>query len=201
MMNRGLWGSVWIKWEDCLYPSAVYATNVLGTPLDNSASMLGPWNFRLHGKLNIVSILGYRYIFMSTVNNSIRAVKTSGTDVLSSWKKLRKTSEGAGGGGVVATSLVRPYVRGLLWARSIQPKFRPKFPEILVEWIAPYVKIWGRQLPIRFNFWSKNQLRKNKDRILINYDVISNKWKYKTKEARLILQSGIYICIFITFGN
>ena len=28
--------------RDCLYPSAVYATNVLGTTLDNSASMLGP---------------------------------------------------------------------------------------------------------------------------------------------------------------
>ena len=26
-------------------------------------------------------------------------------------------------------------------------------------------------------------------------DLISNKWKYKTKEARLILQSGIYICL------
>ena len=36
--------------------------------------MLGPWNVRLHGKLDIVSILGYRYIFMSTVNN--RAVKS-----------------------------------------------------------------------------------------------------------------------------
>ena len=55
-------------------------------------------------------------------------------------KNLEKPQRG-GGGGVVATSLVRPYVRGLLWARSIQPKFRPKFPEILVEWIAPYVKI------------------------------------------------------------
>ena len=48
---------------------------------------------------------------MSTVNN--RAVKTSGTDVLSSWKTQKNLREG-GGGGVVATSLVRPYVRGLL---------------------------------------------------------------------------------------
>ena len=29
-------------------------------------------------------------------------------------------------------------------------------------------------------------------------DLISNKWKYKTKEAKLILHSGIYIYIFIT---
>ena len=43
-----------------------------------------------------------------------------------------------------------------------------------------------------FNFWSKDQLTKKKDRILIK-DLISNKWKYKTKEATLILQSGINI--------
>ena len=42
------------------------------------------------------------------------------------------------------------------------------------------------------NFLSKAQLTKKKDRILIK-DLISNKWKYKTKEARLILQSEIYI--------
>ena len=169
MMNRGLWGWVWIKREHCLYSSAVYTTNVLGTTLDNSASMLGPWNVRLHGKLNIVSILGYRYIFMSTVNNSIRAVKTSGTDVLSSWKKLRKTSERAGAG---------------VW---LPPPSYVRTSE------GYYVKIWGRQLPIRFNFWSKNQLRKTeKYRILIK-DLISNKWKCKAKEAGLILQSGIYI--------
>ena len=167
MMIRRLWGWVWIKWEDCLYSSAVYTTNVLGTTLDNSASMLGPWNVRLHGKLNIVSILGYRYIFMSTVNN--RAVKTSGTDVLSSWKKLRKTSERAGAG---------------VW---LPPPSYVRTSE------GYYVKIWGRQLPIRFNFWSKNQLRKTeKYRILIK-DLISNKWKCKAKEAGLILQSGIYI--------
>ena len=37
------------------------------------------------------------------------------------------------------------------------------------------------------NFLSKDQLTKKKDRILIK-NLISNKWKYKTKEARLILQ-------------
>ena len=37
------------------------------------------------------------------------------------------------------------------------------------------------------NFLSKDQLTKKKDRILIK-DLISNNWKYKTKEARLILQ-------------
>ena len=104
---------------------------------------------------------------MSTVNN--RAVKTSGTDVLSSWKKLRKTSERAGAG---------------VW---LPPPSYVRTSE------GYYVKIWGRQLPIRFNFWSKNQLRKTeKYRILIK-DLISNKWKCKTKEAGLILQSGIYI--------
>ena len=41
----------------------------------------------------------------------------------------------------------------------------------------------------KFNFWSKDQLTKKKDRILIK-DLISNKRKCKTKEARLILQSG-----------
>ena len=130
MMNRGLWGSVWIKWEDCLYPSAVYATNVLGTPLDNSASMLGPWNFRLHGKLNIVSILGYRYIFMSTVNNSIRAVKTSGTDVLSSWKKLRKTSEGRGRGcgcHLPRTSVCPRVIMGAIHSTKIQTQISGNF--------------------------------------------------------------------------
>ena len=37
----------------------------------------------------------------------------------------------------------------------------------------------------KFNFWSKDQLTKEKDKILIK-DLISNKWKYKTKEVRLI---------------
>ena len=170
MMNRRLWGWVWIKWEDCLYSSAVYTTNVLGTTLDNSASMLGPWNVRLHGKLNIVSILGYRYIFMSTEHWA----QQSGENVRY-WcfyrleKKLRKTSERAGAG---------------VW---LPPPSYVRTSE------GYYVKIWGRQLPIRFNFWSKNQLRKTeKYRILIK-DLISNKWKCKAKEAGLILQSGIYI--------
>ena len=88
-------------------------------------------------------------------------------------EKLRKTSERAGAG---------------VW---LPPPSYVRTSE------GYYVKIWGRQLPIRFNFWSKNQLRKNKDRILINYDLISNKWKYKTKEARLILQSGIYIYVYL----
>ena len=47
---------------------------------------------------------------------------------------------------------------------------------------------------------SKDQLIKKKDRILIK-DIISNKWKYKTKEARLILQSGIYIYFYQYFGR
>ena len=33
---------------------------------------------------------------------------------LSSWKKTQKNLREGGGGGVVATPLVRPYVRGLL---------------------------------------------------------------------------------------
>ena len=45
--------------------------------------------------------------------------------------------------------------------------------------------------PSKFNFLSKDQLTKKKERILIR-DLISNKQKYKTKKARLILQSGIY---------
>ena len=34
---------------------------------------------------------------------------------------------------------------------------------------------------VRFNFLSKDQLTKKKDRVLIK-DLISNKWKYKTKK-------------------
>ena len=51
-------------------------------------------------------------------------------------------------------------------------------------------------LPVKsiFNFGRKDQLTKKKDRILIK-DLISNKWKNKTKEARLILQSGKYISL------
>ena len=41
-------------------------------------------------------------------------------------------------------------------------------------------------------------LQKKNDRILIK-DLISYKWKYKTKEARLILQSGIYIFLLPIF--
>ena len=44
------------------------------------------------------------------------------------------------------------------------------------------------------NFWSKEQLTKKKDWILIK-NLVSNKWKYKTKEARLILRSGVYIIL------
>ena len=48
----------------------------------------------------------------------------------------------------------------------------------------------GSTLRRNFNFWSKDQLTKKKDRILIK-DLISNIWKFKRKEARLILQSEI----------
>ena len=47
-----------------------------------------------------------------------------------------------------------------------------------------------------FNFWSKDQLTKKKDRILIK-DLISNNWKYKTKEGTLILQSRINVNKFL----
>ena len=50
------------------------------------------------------------------------------------------------------------------------------------------------------SFWSKDQLTKKKDRILIK-DPISSKWKYKTKEARLILQTGICIYFYISEGT
>ena len=119
MMNRGLRGWVWIKWEDCLYSSAVYTMNVLGTTLDYSASMLGLWNVRLHGKLNIVSILGYRYIFMSTVNN--RAVKSSRrkrkpTENVRYWCfiVLEKTQKNLRGAGVGVWLPPLSYVRGLI---------------------------------------------------------------------------------------
>ena len=51
-------------------------------------------------------------------------------------------------------------------------------------------------LPLKsiFNFERKDQLTKKKYRILIK-DLISNKWKNKTKEATLILQSGKYISL------
>ena len=52
------------------------------------------------------------------------------------------------------------------------------------------IKVVSHMLQDTFNFLSKDQLTKKKDRILIK-DLISNKWKYKTK-SRLILQSGIY---------
>ena len=43
-----------------------------------------------------------------------------------------------------------------------------------------------------FNFESKDQLPKKKDRTLIK-DLFSYNWVYGNKEARLILQWGIYI--------
>ena len=47
-------------------------------------------------------------------------------------------------------------------------------------------------------FWKQGlTLQKKKDRVLMK-DLISYKLKYRTKEARLILQSGIYI--FVTFA-
>ena len=50
---------------------------------------------------------------------------------------------------------------------------------------------------IHINFERKDQLTKKKDWILIK-DLISNKRENKTKEARLILQSGKYISL-LTF--
>ena len=50
------------------------------------------------------------------------------------------------------------------------------------------------------NFRSKDQLTKKKERIIIK-DLISNNWKYKTKEAKLILQSGIYNIFYQYFGR
>ena len=52
----------------------------------------------------------------------------------------------------------------------------------------------------RVNFWSKDRLTKKKDRILIK-DLVSNNWKYQTKEAGLILQSGICIYFYQYFGR
>ena len=51
----------------------------------------------------------------------------------------------------------------------------------------------------KFIFGSKDQLTKKRDRILLRH-LISNNWKYRTKEARLILQSGMYIS-FMYFRN
>ena len=51
-----------------------------------------------------------------------------------------------------------------------------------------------------FNVLSKDQLTKKKDWVLMK-GLISNKWKYKTKEARLILQSGIYVSFDQYFGR
>ena len=49
--------------------------------------------------------------------------------------------------------------------------------------------LWARRVTrpsqSKFKFWSKDQLTREKDRIPIK-DLYSNKWKYKTKEARLI---------------
>ena len=76
--------------------------------------MYSPWNVRLHGKLNIVSILGYRYIFMSTEHWAQQSGENVRYWCFIVLKKTQKNLREGGGGGVVATPLVRPYVRGLL---------------------------------------------------------------------------------------
>ena len=53
------------------------------------------------------------------------------------------------------------------------------------------IPIVTMRVPSKFNFLIKDQLTKKKDRILTK-NLISNKWKYTDKKARLILQSGIY---------
>ena len=55
--------------------------------------------------------------------------------------------------------------------------------------------------PKPIQFWKqRTNVRKKKDRVLIK-DLISYKLKYWTKEARLILHSGIYIFCYQYFGR
>ena len=59
--------------------------------------------------------------------------------------------------------------------------------------------VLNRVYILDIHFWKQGPNYKKEDRILLRH-LTSNNWKYRTKEARLILQSGMYIS-FMYFRN
>ena len=136
---------------------------------------------------------------------------SSGAILLSPSPKLHSVETwGATGGGVRGE--VRRWgvaKKSEQYYRGVKASFTIDLPDLkfLIDFFLSHV--WKNiklascytGIPSLFNFERKDgNVTKKKDRILIK-DLINYKLKYWTKEARLILHSGIYIFCYQYFGR